>query len=68
VEYLIQVRLDDAQLPGLSDSVAYLDARRVGAQQIADMIVDKLNAFHPATARRVAEGLWSAAPGTADAP
>lgn len=66
VEYLIQVRLDDAALPGVSDSIAYLDTRRVPAQQIADLIVGKLNAFHPATTRRVGEGLWSAAPGTND--
>jgi hypothetical protein len=66
VEYLINVKLDDAALPGVPDSIAYVDARRVPAQRIADMIVDKLNAFHPATTRRVGEGLWSTAPGTND--
>lgn len=68
VDYLIQIRLDDAMLPGVSDSIAYLDARQVHAQQIADLIVGKLNAFHPATARLVGEGLWSSAPGANDPP
>jgi hypothetical protein len=40
--YILPVRLDDTQLPGLLPTVGYVDARRVGAQGVIDSINAKL--------------------------
>jgi TIR domain-containing protein len=40
--YVLPVRLDDTQLPGLLPTTGYLDARRVGLQGIIDAIKAKL--------------------------
>jgi TIR domain len=41
-EYLLPVRMDDSDLPGLSPTIAYLDARTVTAEMLAEMIVRKV--------------------------
>jgi hypothetical protein len=39
---VLPVRLDESSLPGLPDSVSYVDARTMTATQIADLILQKL--------------------------
>jgi hypothetical protein len=65
IEFLIQVRLDGARLPGISSAIAYLDGRRLSAEKVAGMIVGKLGSFHPATLRHVGPrgGHWLEPPG-----
>src|SRR5262245_25280365 len=41
-EYILSVRLDDAQLPGLPPTVAYLDARNTSLNEICQLFVSKL--------------------------
>lgn len=41
-EYLLPVRVDDTDLPGLSPVIGYLDARIVGAPEIVRLLGDKL--------------------------
>lgn len=43
VEYLLPVRIDDTRLPGLPNTVAYLDVE-IGMPQIAGLFVKKLGA------------------------
>ncbi len=40
--YLIPVRLDDTEVPGISGAIGYLDARRDSISEIADVIATKL--------------------------
>jgi hypothetical protein len=40
--YLLPVRFDDSVLPGLRPTVSYLDASRIRADQLAQLIIDKL--------------------------
>jgi len=40
--YVLPVRLDDSELPGLRPTVGYLDARWLGVEGIADTFVGKL--------------------------
>ena len=41
-DYLIPIRIDDTDIPGLNQTVAYLNARDLGAEQIGDIILEKL--------------------------
>jgi len=41
-EYILPIRLDDAQLPGLPPTVAYLDARSTSLSEICQLFVSKL--------------------------
>lgn len=42
-EYLLPLRLDDSEVPGLSDVIAHLDARSRTPAEIADLIIQKLD-------------------------
>ncbi len=42
--YILPVRLDDAELPGLHTTTGYLDARTVGVDGVVDAMVRKLGA------------------------
>lgn len=41
-EYILPIRLDDAELPGLPPTVAYIDARKTPLTEICQMFVTKL--------------------------
>ncbi len=41
-EYVLPVRFDDTELPGLRPTVSYLDGRRLTPLELAQMIVEKL--------------------------
>lgn len=41
--YLLPIRLDDTDLPGLPTTVGYLDARQHDANAIADLMISKLS-------------------------
>ncbi len=41
-EYILPVRFDDAEFPGLRASIKYLDARRMSPEEIAKSIIEKL--------------------------
>jgi hypothetical protein len=41
-ERVLPVRLDDTELPGLRSTIAYLDARKIGAEGVASAILEKL--------------------------
>lgn len=42
-EYVLPVRFDDAEFPGLRPSIKYLDARRLSPEEIADSIIEKVS-------------------------
>lgn len=41
--YILPVRLDDSELPGLRPTVAYEDARRVSTEELVDLLMEKLS-------------------------
>jgi len=41
-EYILPVRLDDAELPGLNATVGYLDLRKYSIEGVADLLMQKL--------------------------
>ena len=47
--YALPVRLDGTELPGLLDTIGYLDQRREGAQGIADAITKKVGQAQAST-------------------
>jgi hypothetical protein len=36
------VRLDDIEIPGLLDTIAYIDARKMSAEEICKAIIEKI--------------------------
>jgi hypothetical protein len=42
-EYLLPVRFDDSELPGLRDTIAYINAERITPVELAKIIKDKIN-------------------------
>lgn len=44
-EYILPVRLDDTEIPGLLSTIAYLDLRHQSVEEIADQVVKKLGQF-----------------------
>ncbi|MDE2726300.1 MAG: TIR domain-containing protein [Gemmatimonadota bacterium] len=45
-EYILPVRLDDTELPGLHSTVGYLDLREVSEQEIIDSAIEKVLEFN----------------------
>ena len=43
-DYILPIRLDDAQIPGINETTAYLDGRKLAPSEVADIILQKL--FH----------------------
>jgi len=41
-EYILPVRLDDTSIPGLPETVAYVDYRNLSIEKIVDLIIEKL--------------------------
>lgn len=41
-EYILPARFDDSEVPGLTDTVGYLDLRNLSPQQLAEAIKEKL--------------------------
>jgi len=41
-EYILPVRFDDTEIPGLLHAVGYIDLRKVGAADLVEMALDKL--------------------------
>lgn len=48
-EYILPVRLDDTEVPGIPPTIGYLDLRRLSAESIADQVVIKLKVVSPET-------------------
>lgn len=46
-EYILPVRLDDSRLPGLSQTIGYVDARNLNAEGIVQLIAEKLGRTSP---------------------
>lgn len=59
-EYILPLRLDDTELPGLPASVAYVDGRKLSVDAIVDLVLQKLGNL--ATRHSVANGKGCAVP------
>ncbi|GAG39633.1 unnamed protein product, partial [marine sediment metagenome] len=41
-EYILPIKLDDTEIPGLLPTIKYIDARTTSVEQIADVMTKKL--------------------------
>ena len=41
-EYILPVRFDDTEIPGLLSTIGYLDARAISPEELAEMIKEKV--------------------------
>lgn len=46
-EYILPVRIDDTELPGLPPTIGYIDLRKVGVSTLASLVMQKLLAESP---------------------
>ena len=42
-EYILPIRLDDTEIPGILPTVAYLDLRSIGIEEVYQVLVEKLS-------------------------
>ena len=42
-EYILPARFDDTKIPGIRDTVAYIDLRKVNSSAFAEIIIEKIN-------------------------
>jgi hypothetical protein len=52
--YILPIRLDDSELPGLHATLGYLDARRLGIERLASLTLEKI-ATGDSSGRRTAD-------------
>ena len=57
-DFILPLRMDDAILVGLADTVSYLDLRRHSVDKVADFLLEKLGSIRAATARGLGEQTW----------
>ena len=59
-EFILPLRVDDSRLFGLSSTVAYLDLRELELDQVADILIQKLDGFRVTTDTKPAKSDWVA--------
>ena len=42
-EYILPVKIDDTEIPGINETIGYIDLRSKSLEEIADMLVKKLS-------------------------
>jgi len=42
-EYILPVKIDDTEIPGINETIGYIDLRSTSLEKIADMLVEKLS-------------------------
>ena len=42
-EYILPVRIDDTEIPGISETIAYIDLRSTSVEEIANLVIQKLS-------------------------
>lgn len=42
-EYILPVRIDDTEIPGINETIGYIDLRSTPLEKIADLLVEKLS-------------------------
>jgi hypothetical protein len=50
VEYILPVRFDDTEIPGLHSAIGYLDLRGITPDELVQMIIQKVQHSHPGQA------------------
>jgi hypothetical protein len=43
IEYILPVKIDDTEIPGITSTIGYLDMRDISIEEIAELVIDKLN-------------------------
>jgi hypothetical protein len=43
VEYILPVRFDDTEIPGIKPTISYIDARETTTEELAKIIIQKLS-------------------------
>ncbi len=52
-EYILPIKLDDTELPGISENVGYIDARNTSVNEIVGLLISKLKIEHEQDAKSV---------------
>lgn len=61
-EYILPIRLDETELPGLPGTVAYIDVRHTRVDEVARLLLKKLNPPNTPNVKNVTERLKSSIP------
>jgi HEAT repeat protein len=58
-EYILPVKIDDTEIPGIKPTIGYLDSRKLGASQIVSLVIKKLDITRNQLDTKVIEKLIS---------
>ncbi len=61
-EYILPIKLDDTELPGLPKTISYIDVRRMKIDEIARLLLEKLNASNRPNIKEITEKIESSNP------
>src|SRR5512141_1210832 len=61
-EYILPIKLDDTELPGLPGTVAYIDARHTKIDEIAHVLLEKLSISNQPNIKDVTDRIKSSNP------
>ena len=55
-EYILPVKFDDTEIPGVRPTTFYVDARKLGPDQLSDLIVEKLSMSRESSSELQSDG------------
>ena len=58
-EYILPIKLDDTELPGLPGTIAYIDARHIKIDEVARLLLEKLSASNQPNIKDITDRLKS---------
>ncbi len=61
-EYILPIKLDDTELPGLPGTVAYIDIRHTRIDEVAHLLLEKLKASNQPNIEKIADRIKSSHP------
>jgi hypothetical protein len=61
-EYILPIKLDDTELPGLPGTIAYIDVRQIKIDDIARLLLEKLSASNQPNVKEITDRIKSSNP------
>ncbi len=58
-EYILPIQLDDTELPGLPETIAYIDAKHIKIEEIACLLLEKLDASNQPNLKEITNRIKS---------
>ena len=61
-EYILPLRLDDTQIPGIPSTIGHVDLRKTSMEEVCKLVLQKLSTFYASKSREVSKVTCSVRP------